>query len=211
MLTTAWKSPPKPGRTLFVAFAYHGADRDASPQGLLERFESPAARGHRIVHRDHYANPRPLPYLMAMIAEATAVLSAGSVPDLVIDTRYQGVPPEEITRDFGRVSSADLANAEPWQAELLPQVPGYAHVVLVYPDALGLGCGAGEALVLDAHASVFVLNGRRRLFRLDSSLAIRMRVSRFLARTRIVERALAVAIVPVAALLARRDRAEQQR
>jgi hypothetical protein len=208
MLTTAWTSRPTPGRTLFVAFAYHGADRDATPHGLLERFESPAARGHRILHRDHYANPRTLPYVIALIEEAASVLSAGAGADLVIDSRYQAMPPEEITRGFGRIWSADLASAGPWRAELLPHVAGYAHVVLVYPDALGLGCETGERLVLDAHASVFVLNGRRRLFRVDSSLAMRLQFSRFLARTRVVERMLAAIIGPVAGVLARRDRAE---
>ena len=200
-------SAPKPGRTLFMAFAYHGADRDDKRRGLLERFESAPTRGHRIVHRDHYANPRSLPYLIAMIAEAAAVLSPHEPPDLVLDRRYEEDLPEDVANSFGRVITAAVvepraAGAQPWAP------PGaYDNVVLVYPDALGLGCESEERDALNGRQCVFVINGRRRMFRIDRAMRARLGFRRFLARTRVVERGLAWLFISVGSALAVWDRA----
>lgn len=205
-LTLCWPAPPKPGRTLFVALAYHGADRDAQTRGILERIESPSARGHRIVHRDHYANPRALPYLISMIGEAAGLLSPQAPPDLVVDRRYEHALPEDVAKRFGRVTVAALAGPrdagdDAWMSA------GYDHVVLVYPDALGLGCEAAEKRVLAGRSSVFVINGRRRLFIVRRGINLRLRLSRFLAHTRVVERACAWLVGPFGAALAAWDRA----
>jgi hypothetical protein len=204
-LTLTWRSTPQPGRVLFVAFAYHGADRDGQPHGVLERRESPSARGHRIVHRDHYANPRTLAYLAGMIGRAIEQLSAAA-PDLVIDSRCDAALPDGFAALFAAVESADIASAEAWQSGLLARLDHYDHIVLVYPDALGLGCGIAEQQALDRHASVIVINGRRRAFRIDGTVHHQLAFHRFLAHTRIVERVLAVVMRRVGATLASRDR-----
>ncbi len=204
-LTLCWSPPPKPGRTLFVAFAYHGADRDSVRRGLLERLESPSARGHRIVHRDHYANPRPLPYVIDMIVTAAGILSPAEPPDLVIDRRYDASLAEGIATRFGKVVTADVTDPAAWSESPLAESRRYGHVVLVYPDALGLGCERGERRALRAREDVLVINGRRRAFRLEASFDARLRASRFLARTRVVERVLALLVRAVAGALAWMD------
>ena len=204
-LTLTWRSAPRPGRVLVVMFAYHGADRDGRPHGVLEWRESQSARGHRIVHRDHYANPRTLPYLAGMAGRAIEQLAAAT-PDLVIDTRFDAPLPDGFAALFGTVESADVASAGAWQSGLLARLPDYDHIVLVYPDALGLGCGSAEQQALARHASVIVINGRRRAFRIDGCLHHQLAFHRFLAHTRIVERVLAVVMRRAAAYLAARDR-----
>jgi len=203
-LTVRWSSRQK-GRVMFVVFAYHGRDTDATPQGFLERRESSAARGHRIVHRDHYANPRPLPYAISLLAAGADLLCA-TQPDVVIDSQWDQDIPAGLAPGCRRIERADLANAAAWSGGLLADLAAYDHVVLMYPDALGLGCAAAERVALARHGSVLVINGRRRGFRIDGSLHGRLQLRRWLAHSRIAERALAALIQPYAARLARRDR-----
>ena len=210
-LTLAWSPAPSPGRTLFVVFAYHGADRDAQPSRVPWRWESAAARGHRIVHRDHYANPRSLQYLVGLVGEASALLSPDRAPDLVVDARFGAELPDRVTRAFGRVVVAEVASRQAWTRDLLGESRAYDHVVLVYADALGLGCEAGERSALADRDDVLVINGRRRAFRLDRRLRRRLALSRLLARTRIVEEMLSVLVRPFAGTLALWDRLVSKR
>ncbi len=190
-----WAAPPVPGRTLFLVFAYHGRDRDTGRAGPIERFEGGDAYGHRITHRDHYANPRTLEYQMAMVASAVEMLSPEAPATVVVDAAFGDAA--------GRFASvADLARPELWRDSPAAHGRHYDNVVAVYADALGLGCERAEARLVRESGSILVLNGRRRVFRLDASLAHRLDVSRFLASTRIVERTLAVAVRPFAAALA---------
>lgn len=200
-----WEPVPAPGRTLFVVFAYHGRDGDDAPS-VWRRFESSSVRGHRIVHRDHYANPRDLGYQLALVAQAAARLSPSVPPDLVLDAHLE-VPQEPAgATAFDRVERADVARQAAWDHGVLADARKYDHVVLVYPDALGLGCTGAERAVLAAHESTFVITGRRRAFRLTPGMRRRLQFSRWLAHTRIAERAFAIAVRPIAAVLASLDR-----
>jgi hypothetical protein len=204
-LTVRWSPPPTPGPTAFVVFAYHGRDRDAAPSGLLERFESPAARGHRIVHRDHYANPRSLDYLLRLVSAACPSLCSDTAPDLVLDREFERtLEPEQRSR-FDRVEVADVVKPSAWSQGPLGDLDRYANVVLVYADALGLGVGAAERLAVKRCGSVLVINGRRRAFRMTRRVGRRVELSRFLAHTRVVERGFALVVRPLAALLASVD------
>lgn len=202
-LTIRWPHLRK-GRVLFVVFAYHGRDRDDAPQGVLERRESSSDRGHRIVHRDHYANPRPFAYVLALMAAAADEL-CGSAPDVVIDRSWD-TEPGEVLSWCARVERADVARVDAWGQGLLASIAAYDHIVFVYPDALGLGCGAAERVALAQHASVLIVNGRRRAFRLDGVRHRQLTVHRWLAHTRIVERLLGKALNYLGEWLARRDR-----
>ncbi len=201
-LTIRWPRNLRKGRVLFALFAYHGRDRDGAPPGFLERRETPAARGHRIVHRDHYANPRALPYELSLLASSAEVL-CNQPPDVVIDQRWEGEVPADLASRCQSVERADLASAP---AALFATFGHYDHIVFIYADALGLGCAAAEQGAMARHASVLIVNGRRRGFHLQGSLHGRLQVRRWLADTRIVERLLAALITPLAARLARRDR-----
>jgi hypothetical protein len=186
-LTIRWAPALRRGRVLFVVCAYHGRDRDDTARGVLERREPPSARGHRIVHRDHYANPRPLPYVLGLLA-AGADLLCDQPPDVVIDSRWESDPPPEIGAWCRTIVRLDVATEAAWRQVPLADLAGYDHVALAH------------------HASVLVINGRRRAFVLDGALRRRLQVHRWLANTRIVERVLATVIQPVAVWLARCDR-----
>ncbi len=201
-LTLCWGRVPR-GRTLFIVLAYHGNDRDDCP-GLFTRFESPAARGHRIVHRNHYANPRPLAYSLALV-DAAAEAIASHPPDVVLDEAFGPVTDQDTTR-LNRITRIDPLAVGAWQAEPLAASNRYDQIVLVYCDALGLGCDEVEKQVLSRHARVLVVNGRRRAFRLDGVMQLRLAAHRFLAHTRIVDSAIGIALRCAGSWLASMDR-----
>ncbi|WP_156953304.1 hypothetical protein [Afifella pfennigii] len=194
---------------MFVVLAYHGRDRDGTgaPRSFAARLETPAARGHRIVHRDHYANPRAFAYQMAMVVSATDIIAASDKPALVLDSALQDAEslPSEVADLFASIERVDPLDPAAWREGLLGQAGDFANVVLVWADALGLGCEAVDRVALERAPGLFVLNGRRRAFRFDRRLARRLRLSRFLAHTRIVEKALALTVQPLSALLAALD------
>lgn len=69
------------------------------------------------------------------------------------------------------------------------KISGAAQIVLLYPDAIGVGFGSFERQVrgLAPRAIVQVLNGRRRVFLLDGAARRALRVRRFLERTMLLE------------------------
>lgn len=74
--------------------------------------------------------------------------------------------------------------------------------LLVFPDAIGLGAGAMQRLALSDGRPVYVLNGRRRLFLLDGATRQYALIwRRFLARSRVTEKLLAVLAYMVGAVL----------
>lgn len=196
----------EPGRTLFVLFAYHGRDRDEAPAGWLDRLGGPGARGHRIVHRDHYANPRSLPYQVAMIAAVQARLTPDASADLVIDRAFGGEAAGQLAGGFGRVEVVDLAAPRTWRNAIVAHTEAYRHVVLIYPDALGLGCQNAERRLLRDRESVLIVNGRRRVLAVTPTFSYQLDLRRWLAETRAAERLFAVVVRPVAGLLATWDR-----
>ena len=202
-LTLCWSPPPVAGRTLIVMFAYHGRDSDATRASWLERLESSESRGHRIVHRDHYANPRSLEYLVAMVRSVIVKLPASQQVDLMLDASFNAAA-DAIDRGwFGRMVSADPNQEASWTpAALGTAINEYDNVVLVYADALGLGCSAGEGFALRGRDSILIVNGRRRAFRMTRSMRRRVALSRVLAHSRVVERCFGVAVKPIAGALA---------
>jgi len=193
-----WIEPPVPGRTLFLVFAYHGRDRDRPGPSVIERLEGAGSHGHRIVHRDHYANPRTFEYQMAMVATAAAQLSPDAPVDVIIDSRHD--------KAGDAWTTVDLSQPQRWRDSPAAHAREYQNVVAVYADALGLGCQRAEARLIRECGSIIVINGRRRAFRVDGWFAQRLDVHRVLASTRIVERLMAVAVRPFALALAAVDR-----
>lgn len=62
------------------------------------------------------------------------------------------------------------------------------EIVILYPDAIGLGMGKLEKLIQGQNpARVQVLNGRRRIFTLDAKNLKRLRWKRFLEMSFLVE------------------------
>lgn len=209
-LTVKWDPAPKGGKTLFVALAYHGADRDL-PQSRISRLvESPARRGHRIVHRDFYANARSFDYQLAMVQTARASIGDTHTFDIVVDASVSQADKDKISSlGFNEIKEQDLSLNAQKTDRSFGNANAYTNIILVYADALGLGCAQLEKQALKTGNPVFVINGRRRAFSLTRQLNRRLSVSRMLANTRIVERILSIAIVAVAFCLAKTDQARK--
>jgi hypothetical protein len=199
-LPLTWAMEPAAGRTLFLVFAYHGRDRDRPMPNWIERLEGPGSHGHLIVHRDHYANPRALAYQVAMMRSAADRLSPHEPPAIVVDSAFPTVAVA------GMGEPIDLVNPRFWRDSLAARAREFANVVAIYPDALGLGCADAERRLVRECGSIVVVNGRRRVFRVDARMSSRLDRHRWLASTRVVERAMAQAVKPFAATLAAWDR-----
>ena len=189
---------------LFVLCCYRGADRDGPLPGSrwALRLGVPQWVGHRRVHRDFYANPRDLRYQLALVAQQ---MPGARAPRLVIDRRLAAA-----ARDIPGLAKAAFELADLDEDRLADSVieaeAAADDVYLVYPDAIGLGCEAIEAALLRrAKGRCWVVNGRRRVFRLTSGTRRRLAVSRWLARTRAVEYAAALALTAAGYLLAEWD------
>jgi hypothetical protein len=103
---------------------------------------------------------------------------------------FAGLVPDGVVVDAGRGMAEALATAD--------------RVLLLYPDAVGLGWGRIERAVRDAapaSSSIEVLNGRRRGFALDGGTRRALWLRRVLERTMLVELVAAGAIVGGAPLL----------
>jgi hypothetical protein len=164
---------------------------------------------HRALHRDHFANPRPLPYLLDLAERFAAEVAPSAPPDLLIDAAFPEAEEGAWRGAFARVERGATARfaadgTPPLLADALRGA--YDTVVLVHPDALGLGCELLErVLVAEPSRRVLVVNGRRRVYALAADARRALRLRRFLARTRLPELGFALVVWPVAAALAAAD------
>lgn len=164
---------------------------------------------HRALLRDHFASPRSLPYLLDLAVRFAVEVAPADPPDVLIDAAHLEADEGAWRGAFARVERGATARftsdgTPPLLADALRAA--YDTVVLVWPDALGLGCELLEsALLADPARRVLVVNGRRRVYALTRSARRALRLRRFLARTRAVELAFALAVWPLAAALAAVD------
>jgi len=170
---------------------------------MLTRLRDRATRDHVRSYRDFYANPRSATYM----AERLRDLFEHGKRDgtaLVLDPALDIDASETEWASEIRRGSDKLARMP---RELLDLVPAYEAVLLVHSDALGLGLGRLERMLIAASpGGVFVLNGRRRLYRIDPRMQRRLSVRRIFAETRIVEMILARVVAIMGWLLAGYDR-----
>lgn len=199
--TTRPNTPRPGGRILVLACAYHGADRDPAPPGPDASFRK-RWNGHRRLYRNFFANARLPAHMVAQIVELTEWLAPAQC-ELVVDAAW---------RDRFYFTDLPIARADP---VVFPAAPDWVHmsdggvpdaVILCRRDALGLGCGRIEAAARSRGSALYVLNGRRRFFRLSGATRARAALSRLLAETRVVETLAAALILPAAALLSVWDR-----
>ncbi len=156
-------------------------------------------------HRDFYANARSADYMAARIADlADSALGDASILLVAVDLPALPAPLA------ARAGKIDLVQA-PALARLGADLPGlldrrgpFDAALLAHHDALGLGLGSVEKRLL-AHCPerTFVINGRRRVYRLDRAMRRRLALRRFLAETRLVELAAGFAIRPLSYFLDR--------
>ena len=129
---------------------------------LLAMMRRPATRDHVRLYRDYYANPRG-PGYMAERLRALVGSGEGRRRTLVLDAKLD-------CKDARAGWDGDICRS----VESLARSPGdlaellrtHDAVLMLHSDALGLGLGALERRLVGAlPAGVFVLNGRRRLYR----------------------------------------------
>jgi hypothetical protein len=88
--------------------------------------------------------------------------------------------------------------------DLAAGLVGAERVILLYPDAIGLGWGRVEQAVRSAapaQASTEVLNGRRRHFGLDGRTLVQLRLRRVVERTMLGELIMTPLLLGLAAVL----------
>ena len=150
-------------------------------------------------NRDYAANPRSFGYLLGLTKE---ILSLGGFVEAVVMIDKEFSDPS-ITRQFeqvGPVAIRDIADFTP------NDFVGFDTVILVYPDALGLGwSGVESKLLTGLHVPLFFANGRHRLMRLDSTVRRALVWRRLLATSRLTELCLSLLIVPLAMFWAAQD------
>lgn len=159
---------------------------------LADRLTAYSLRQFIANNRDFAANPRTLEYQLGLVKD---VLALGRVTEITcfidpaisdqsVQNQFASLGKVEI-RDPGSVSSIDLQ--------------GFDTVIVVYPDALGLGRSGMEAgLLRSTRVPLYFVNGRRRIMPLDSAARRALSWRRLLANTRLMELCLSLLIIPLA-------------
>lgn len=186
--------------SLVVLCAYRGRINDPLPvsagwrAALKNRLTLVRLRLFIAQWRDFYANPRSLEYCLALAGNIKKRGHADA--RVLLDADWDQSAPQ-----LGQAMTREKLTPE----RLAAEAAGGA-IVLIYPDALGLGWGPFEGALRQKGIEPFVLNGRQRLFRLDNSARWALLWRRFLAQTRIVELIMAFLLAPTAWMLALADR-----
>ena len=206
-IVTAGPMPTPDSAVLFILCAYRREDaaRESGlltrlTLGLLDGVTMGRLRSHRALLRDHYANPRSLAYLIGLVRRFQRQLDLRRAPDILVDRSF-GIEPGGLAGDCGRVERADLH--DPRQSPLARDADEgrYHAVVLVWPDALGLGQEALQRRT-SRLPLLIAMNGRRRAFTLDSSAKRALSIRRYFAHTRLAETVFALCIFPIAGVCA---------
>ena len=206
-LITAGRMPSPDSKVLFVLCAYRRQDltRDVgwltwSTLRILDGATAGRLRAHRVVHRDHYANPRSLAYLVGLVQRFRHQVNLRQVPDLLIDSGFN-VEAQSCMGHFGNIELADLRG--PQQTGMIRDAAGghYDAVILMWADALGLGWESLERWTRRLPL-VIAVNGRRRAFQIDDGTRRALGIRRYFAHTRLAEAAFALCAYPVAGFCA---------
>lgn len=184
---------------LVVVCAYRG-DEAQDRTGLLWRIfrRTPLYRWriHCRQQMNYYANPRDVGYALETLKRFWESNNIRSQPTVVVDDRF----PE--ARQPLSSSIGSIVPAAPVQA--IEANRNAKTVLLVFSDAIGLGCEPIEAAALKA-PNVFAMNGRRRVFRLTPAMRRILASRRFHSRWRLAELLLAATFIPLSAILASAD------
>jgi hypothetical protein len=90
---------------------------------------------------------------------------------------------ELVASRFGRIGTAYVSDFS-----IFPQLGEFEQIILLWPDGNGMGWFNIERQILNVkNTSVFVLNGRKRLFELRRTLWRKYRVRRFLEKSFLLE------------------------
>jgi hypothetical protein len=210
-MLTAPLNAPFPGlgdQLLIIVCSYRGGIGNPPPfsfarfapqlgiiAGLLDRLSLLSLRHFIASNRDFFANVRTIEYQVGLLEDALRVMTPSGVTIRVDQALAQDAAFERL-RPSGQVevrAADDLVSAN----EVADSV------LLIYPDALGLGWAPLEMRL--PSVPVYVINGRRRIFLLTAIVRRKLCWRRLLANTRVAELLASIAIVPLAAYLAALD------
>jgi hypothetical protein len=210
MLTPLLEStlPKLQGRLLIVLCSYRGGIGNPLPFSfagfvprlgpiarLLDRLSLFSLRQFIASNRDFFANVRTVAYQVGLLEDALLLASPSSVTIRVDEALAQDAACEQLA-SFGKVEVRAAG-------ELLGANETADSVLLIYPDALGLGWAPLESRL--PSGPVYAVTGRRRIFPLNARARRKQRWRRLLASTRATELLATIAIVPLAAGLAAWD------
>jgi hypothetical protein len=166
--------------------------------------------------RDFYVNIRSPAYMTARVGDYLDTLPQRPKVTLVHPATVHPQPPagkaagrpddadswacswadHRIACDFSSPGNVTGAVQQAVRADAATAADG---VLLVHSDALGLGLGQIEAILLRGMpGKVTVLTGRRRVYDLTPQMRTRLGRHRFLAETRIAESLAGLVVVPLA-------------
>ena len=207
MLTPSLESsrPQLCGRLLVLLCSYRGGIGNPPPFSfsrfiphlgpiarLLDRLSLLSLRQFIASNRDFFANVRTVGYQVGLLEDALRLASPSSVTIRVDEALAQDAT-------FEQLASLGLVEVRS-ASTLLCSNETADSVLLIYPDALGLGWTALESRLLKGQT--YVLNGRRRILPLNARTRRKLRWRRLLACSRVTELLATVVIVPLAAGLA---------
>ena len=185
------------GEVLVVICAYRGDDTQPDQAGLLWRIfrRTPLYRWriHCRQQMNYYANPRDVGYAMETLKRFWESNNIRSQPRIIVDDGFFEAN-QPLSSPVGPVASAMPVHAIEANRDV-------KTILLIFSDAIGLGCEPIEAAASKA-PNVFVATGRRRLFRLTPEMRRILASRRFHSRWRLAELLLAVAFVPLSAIMA---------
>jgi hypothetical protein len=210
MLTSLLESPQPQfqGCLLVVLCSYRGGIGNPPPFSfarlvprlgpiarLLDRLSLLSLRQFIATNRDFFANVRTVGYQVGLLEDALRLASLSGLTIRVDEALAQDAACEQLA-SFGQVevkAAGDLLSAN----------ESADSVLLIYPDALGLGWAPLESRL--PRGQVYAVNGRRRIFPFNANARRKLRWRRLLASTRATELLATIAIVPLAAGLAAWD------
>ncbi|WP_424627548.1 hypothetical protein [Bradyrhizobium sp. SYSU BS000235] len=189
-------------QTLFVFCGFQGGQKPRTNilWRIARRLRLTAIGDNARRIRDYHANPRSFDYMLGVAAEfraankltgpVYAMIDKAFAPGSELANESFAAPAEQF--EFGDVEAIDL-----WSKRNAIKP---AAIVLLYADAIGLGCGKIQDAALAGSALVVVANGRRRAFVLDRSARRALSLRRFLSNWRFMEIFFAMAFLAVAAV-----------
>lgn len=203
-LSGGFSDPPRlAGKALVIICSYRGGTRRKQPwQSPLRGTNALTLLGLRrfiAAYRDHYANPRSPAYQAALVRGLLEKAHFDTF-EIVVDSGLDLALDDIAIEGAAEIAIADLRSLSS------NSLSRFDAIAIVYPDALGLSWGWLEKLVMQAEENVAIVNGRRRLFRLDLSTHRALAWRRFLANTRIVQILLGISAYPLGAMLALKDK-----
>jgi hypothetical protein len=201
-------TPELNGKLLVLLCSYRGGIDNNTPfsfgasipwagpfSRLLDRLTFLNLRRFVATNRDFFANVRSVGYQISLLEESFRLMGDRPV-EIRIDRNLCEASSLE---RLGRISSVKSLDAN----SLFEDCENFANVLIIYPDALGLGWGRLENLL--PNKNVYILNGRRRIFSLDDSTRCKLFWRRLLANTRLPEMIAGMLIIPLAAACALQD------